>query len=1614
MRELSILGRPGRPGPRAPAWFRIWLVSATAWGLFLSGATLATALAQEGSSPPRKARQLQFRIPPPPPQPAIDSPPAAHGDSADSSSSRQILSQLLYRSRPQQVALDRATQALRSGNSLDGLIFLQQALDAPHDSFHWHNVRGLTSTRREARRLLSAQSGEILSLYERLNGQEAERLLTAATQQGDAEHIGSVARRYFHTAAGFQALDWQATWWLDCGEFELAAHAWSRLLAEPVHKGRITPVLLRKHHLACEQADPNRDVDSLDDADFYGVDRIKEIRTAALDGFLPDDPAPIRRASSATSRNVGRSPYLKPVWGIDFASESQDTLGSPLAQWEDEQLRGQRPLAVANFPQVVGDLIIVRDYDGIRAVHQDTGALAWKYIGASSLERAARELQSAGENVSSDGSSRQNVLNYLFHLHSGNATLGTLSSDGQRVYAVDHLDIRPRQASSDRDAVTAVVAGRRGEPSRSERVTRESNRLIAIDLQQPNSARDSVAPVWTIGGTVGAVNWFYRMDENDDGRVTVDEFKGKSNEFAEIDKDKDGTIRPTEADAFANRGRPQNALTGHFFLGPPRPVDGRLFAMTECDRQLNLVALESATGKLLWSQGIGFVDHPVEEDPFRYTLSCSPIVASGVVICPTQIGVLAAVDASDGALLWAYYYGDDNNDGPFGNWSYAVRRSFGHQGFPCEPEVFGDRIVYLPRQSDEIHCLELTSGRLLWKAPRNGAEYVAAMHEGVVMIVGQRYCRGMSLVNGTETWSSRLGMPAGRGVQVGRQFLVPLQEGRIATLDIASGRESGLSVPRVHTAAKVVPSETDEDDTAPSAATATSTQPSDWRPGNLVVAGDSILSVDSRRMVALPQAEPLLIRVQTALSTQSPQGDAQLLAGELESTLGRIAAAKAHLGEALARNLPAQQRQRAEALMREMLYHELQQNGDNETALLAELEQYLRSPEDRGRYLMFKVDAQLRRHDFDGVLASTRECAALHHAGMLPSAGDPTHFVSVPAWTSDAIGRFQEVLDDEMLESVHLRIDEAQQAALKDASVEALERFLELYARWPQADKVRTALAKRLMDRGEYQRAELLLIENRRGADPSASRSASLALVQLWDRVGLPEEAATLWLESQATSDIRSALASLKSALPAGSLTPSAVERALGPQSRVTRVRITQSSGMLLDTSLADAFGTAGRQFPCPTNSSFQLVDKGNSGFGDISIIDRLTGLVVGNVEVTAPYTGSTLCAVSQVGHWVPLGSGTTMHGLSLLERARTKPAWSVVPPRLGTEVDSMMVGPTGPTFCVFQAHRHLVVADPATGRILWQRTDLDPHSGLDADVCRGIIGDEEVLVVFGFDRATYTAYVTRTGEELRRGKLEVNNGRQSQERRVFGRMLFHFAETGTENRPERRMRLWDPLSDRFLIDVPVSESTVWRDTPDGEIVALLPPNRLVVLDGRTGAVRLDRELEPERLEKLTKEGGSYQVAAMRDHERYYVNIQPSQMPVEEIRYNYQMGDTVLPRFDIRGELLAFDRESGKLLWSRTMPQRSLLRIQHVRLPFLIGMSLSGDKGGTNRQTLTIEAIDSATGETIGLEERAKRFRVLQFTYDHLASQISLRGEHSVVHLEFGKEVKPFEALTEQ
>ena len=199
---------------------------------------------------------------------------------------------------------------------------------------------------------------------------------------------------------------------------------------------------------------------------------------------------------------------------------------------------------------------------------------------------------------------------------------------------------------------------------------------------------------------------------------------------------------------------------------------------------------------------------------------------------------------------------------------------------------------------------------------------------------------------------------------------------------------------------------------------------------------------------------------------------------------------------------------------------------------------------------------------------------------------------------------------------------------------------------------------------------------------------------------------------------------------PSDSLARLAYQRLQEAAKAVRRVRISQTFLEHCDRDLDDAYTNASRPFVTRPTSPFQLIDRSSSSTpAEISIIDRLSGSIIDTLRVPAPYTGSVVASASQVGHFLPLGSRGALHGISLLERDRGKPLWTTSPPQIAYDVDPVLVGPSGPTFCVYQSHGNLFVVDPGTGHILWQRTDLDPQSGLGGDPIRGIFGDERVLV---------------------------------------------------------------------------------------------------------------------------------------------------------------------------------------------------------------------------------------------------------------------------------------------
>ncbi len=71
-----------------------------------------------------------------------------------------------------------------------------------------------------------------------------------------------------------------------------------------------------------------------------------------------------------------------------------------------------------------------------------------------------------------------------------------------------------------------------------------------------------------------------------------------------------------------------------------------------CRGEIRLVVLDSATGRLQWSQQLAHVDQgTILFDSLRRMSGGSPSFAEGVLVCPTSAGAIVAVDLANRSLL---------------------------------------------------------------------------------------------------------------------------------------------------------------------------------------------------------------------------------------------------------------------------------------------------------------------------------------------------------------------------------------------------------------------------------------------------------------------------------------------------------------------------------------------------------------------------------------------------------------------------------------------------------------------------------------------------------------------------------------------------------------------------------------------------------------------------------------------------------------------------------------------------------------------------------------------------------------------------------------------------
>ncbi len=157
-----------------------------------------------------------------------------------------------------------------------------------------------------------------------------------------------------------------------------------------------------------------------------------------------------------------------------------------------------------------------------------------------------------------------------------------------------------------------------------------------------------------------------------------------------------------------------STLSDAFFLGPPLPLDGRLYVMVEMAGDILLVCLDPRSGDELWRQQLVAVETgSVDLDAVRRIAGAVPTYHEGVLICPTGAGAVVAIDLADRMLRWGVSYPRKSDiNQAFNRQSNVEPTQLMQRWHSGIAMAEGSVVLVTSIEADRLFCFDLVSGGL--------------------------------------------------------------------------------------------------------------------------------------------------------------------------------------------------------------------------------------------------------------------------------------------------------------------------------------------------------------------------------------------------------------------------------------------------------------------------------------------------------------------------------------------------------------------------------------------------------------------------------------------------------------------------------------------------------------------------------------------------------------------------------------------------------------------------------------------------------------------------------------------------------------------------------------
>lgn len=1483
---------------------------------------------------------------------------------------------------------------------------LQRILDSKSDSFFdvKYKVGDATrinriSVKTEANHIIATFPPEGLQFYQQLQGQNAATLLDDAIKANyDLAMLSDLSQRYFHTKAGAQGTVLLATVYLERGNYVEAAYAFERLLPRKDIDDLFTPLTLFKACLALKRSGDPRHAElyraalaRLDKVARNGVQVGRTTYTTEKLHAELDRPVellqkselvgewPMRGGSPARVAVVdGGPPFLDPVFrGPMFHSRPDDgpeaKASEEANQWikgELEKLFGRDSKVTAKgsvplpgtFPVTTADLVIYRDYEGVTAVAARdrlvnggvlrAGTVVWRSRATGGLHQLQEtgttddvDMKRDTQNWWNTYSSRQvNVSSILYE----NPLIGTLSHDGQNVYFVDDVAITPPPVFNNPNF--GIVGQPQFRHSGALASMVRAGRLAAVDMR------------------TGSLRWELGRVIPYDGAPPLPPLLNEE----EADK---------TTDAF-------RLCLDSVFLGAPLPLNGKLYALVEqagvirllCLDPKNLVQVPGQTRKpaLVWSQKLGRPNNTLPQDSVRRYQGANLAASEGILVCPTNCGVVIAVDIMSRSLLWAHGYRKLEN---------ATQPQFDPQtGMPVIPKqlpnerwraggpvISNGRVILTAYDGPNLECLDLRTGRVLWWVARDPNDlYVGGVANDRVVVVGKNSVKAYHLTGEDKetqkpklAWETNgLPSPTGHGAISRDAYYVPVRQenagrdpvtpaGEIWAIKLADGQVTSKTAARKR------------NDTA---------ELTKYGIGNLVFQSGMVFSQSPWEVACYPQLGQKIAEMNKLLAA-NPKDPLGLLArGELRLDDGKLKEAVADFKEAEKNDLPPEKR----PLLREKLYiaytEMLRADFNSAEGFLKEYEALCEipaepgeTPEDTSRR---EDDTRRRKRQYQFLLARGREGQgrlgeAFDHYLALANLGEGKQLIDAPdepnvkmrpdVWARGRIeSMIRRAVNADAKKSLEERVNKEWEQVKGGNDLKKLREFVAVFG--PFFDAGREAqfrLADVLLstkNEADAREAQTHLSQLRVSAeDPVIRARATEALAKLMIDNRMMEDAVGLYMQlgkeyadlvirdGKTGADFLNGLLTDKRLLPY--LEPSRYPM----PGRVKAEEARPIAGMNLGAQFE--IESPPDLFPAFRQYRFVL-DQYRSGNGSWTLIayDRSTGaerlrfpnLVAPNLYTNNGYPIPYSKFVQGTGHVLLVQLGMWVHCFDLAEK---KELWSrnllgENPPQVQPGVNPnppVQVLPNGACVVKFPDGYTVTlgrstVVQPGYVAILTRdglecvepltRRTLWTRSGIGDRT--EIVGDGRYLVLIENDDK-FKPVSTKLLRAVDGMVVEnsPDSGRvlgEAQSFRLFGRHALLTGGTGDE---KRVLRLYDLATGKDVWKKESDPKSVVIQSPlNPEWTGFVAPDGVAeVLSTPTGQGVARLKVDERNLEAHVKPCVGAQLLA--DADRYYLTLDrdPNAQGAKGMRSVPIYNNYMLRSQKVNGPLYAFDRATRKRLW---------------------------------------------------------------------------------------------------